>query len=63
MERSQGKLNLTTVAKVARESGVSAGALRKALKEASVQPIEVKAGCSYYDTVKTGDVVRKLKKA
>ncbi len=63
MEKSQGKLNLTTVAKVAKESGVSAGAIRKALKEARVQPTEVKAGCSYYDVGKIGDVVRKLKKA
>ncbi len=63
LEKSQGKLTLTTVAKVAKESGVSAGSLRKALKEARVQPVEVKAGCSYYDTAKIGDVVRKLKKA
>lgn len=63
MEKSGGKSSLTTVAKVAKETGVSAGALRKALKEAKVQPSEVKAGCSYYDSARIGDVVKKLKKA
>ncbi len=55
--------NLTTIAKISKESGVSAGAIRKALKEAKVQPDEVKAGCSYYSPMKINDVVKKLKKA
>ena len=63
MEKSRGAMNLTTVAKVSKETGVPAGAIRKALKEAKIQPDEVKAGCSYYSTTKIGDVVKKLKKA
>ncbi len=63
VEKNRGSMNLTTVAKVSKETGVSAGAIRKALKEARVQPDEVKAGCSYYSPTKINDVVKKLKKA
>ncbi len=62
VEKNRGSMNLTTVAKVSKESGISAGAIRNALKEAKVKPDEVKAGCSYYDTAKIGEVVKKLKK-
>ncbi len=55
--------NLTTVAKVSKETGVSAGVIRRALKEAKLQPDEIKAGCSYYSPTKIHDVVKKLQKA
>ena len=64
MEKSRGNLeNLTTVAKVSKETGVPAGAIRKALKEAKVEPDEVKAGCSYYDKGRIIHIIKKLKKA
>ncbi len=59
----KGGLDLTTIAKVSKETGVSAGALRRALKDANVQPDEVKAGCSYYSPARINGIVKKLKKA
>ena len=59
----RGGIDLTTIAKVSKETGVNAGALRKALKEARVQPEEVRAGCSYYSPARINDIVKKLKKA
>ena len=55
--------DLTTVAKVSRETGVSAGMIRKALKDANVKPDLIKAGCSYYSRGRVDSIVRKLKKA
>ncbi len=63
MEKMQKSEDLTTVAKVSKETGVSAGMIRKALKEANVKPDLVKAGCSYYSRGRMDGVVRKLKKA
>ncbi len=63
MMEKKGGADLTTIAKVSKETGVSAGALRKALKDARVQPDEVKAGCSYYSPARINDIVKKLKKA
>ncbi len=63
MERMRkGEEDLTTVAKVSKETGVSAGVIRKALKDASVKPDMVKAGCSYYSRARVDSIVRKLKK-
>ena len=55
--------DLTTVAKLSKEMGVSAGMIRKALKDANVKPEMVKAGCSYYSKGRVDSIVRKLKKA
>ncbi|HEY4822746.1 MAG TPA: hypothetical protein VIH83_03560 [Candidatus Bathyarchaeia archaeon] len=53
--------DLTTVAKVSKETGISAGTIRKALKDANVKPDLVKAGCSYYSKGRVDSIVRKLK--
>ncbi len=55
--------NLLTVAKAAKEYNVSAGELRKALKDANVKPDLVKAGCAYYAKPGINSIVQKLKKA
>ena len=55
--------NLTTLAKVSKETGISVGIIRKALKDADVKPDLVKAGCSYYSRARVDGIVRKLKKA
>jgi len=39
---------LLTAAKVAEKLGVSAGQVRKLIKEAGIKPDLVKSGCSYY---------------
>lgn len=54
--------DMTTVAKVSKETGVSAGMIRNALKEANIKPDLVKAGCSYYSRTKVDSIVKKLKK-
>lgn len=59
----KSEADLTTVAKVSKETGISAGMIRKALKDGNVKPDLVKAGCSYYSRGKVDSVVRKLKKA
>lgn len=58
-----GEEDLTTVAKVSKEIGISAGMIRKALKDANVKPDLVKAGCSYYSRTRVESIVKKLKKA
>ncbi len=63
LEKMRGsEANLTTVAKISKESGFSAGVIRKAVKEARLEPALVKAGCSYYDKAKLDTVVKKIKK-
>ena len=61
MEKIQKNEDLTTVAKVSKETGVSAGMIRKALKDANVKPDLVKAGCSYYSKARVDIIVRKLR--
>ncbi len=63
MEKMQKSEDLTTVAKVSKEAGVSAVIIRRALKDANVKPDLVKAGCSYYSKGRMDGIVRKLKKA
>ena len=62
-QMSKSGEDLTTVAKVSKETGISAGMIRKALKDAKVKPDLVKAGCSYYSRGRVDSIVRKLKKA
>lgn len=58
-----GEEDLTTVAKVSKEIGISAGMIRRALKDAKIKPELVKAGCSYYSRTRVESIVKKLKKA
>jgi len=58
----KSEADLTTVAKLSKETGISAGMIRKALKDANVKPDLVKPGCSYYSKGRLDNVVRKLKK-
>ncbi len=62
MEKMQKGEDLTTIAKASKETGVSAGIIRKALKDANVKPDLVKAGCSYYSRERVDGILRKLKK-
>jgi hypothetical protein len=55
--------DLTTIAKASKETGISAGILRKAFKDGRVEPELVKAGCSYYSKTTMDSIVKKLKKA
>ncbi len=63
MEKMKGEQDLTTIAKASKETGISAGVIRKAFKEGGVKPDLVKAGCSYYSKTTVDSVVKKLKKA
>ncbi len=62
MEKMRSEQNLTTIAKASKETGISAGMIRKALKEGGVKPDLVKAGCSYYSKATVEGIVKKLKK-
>jgi len=62
-QMSKSGEDLTTVAKVSKETGISAGMIRKALKDANVKPDLVKASCSYYSRGRVDSIVKKLKKA
>jgi hypothetical protein len=63
LEKMKADQNLTTIAKASKETGISAGVLRKAFKEGGVKPELVKAGCSYYSKTTMDSIVKKLKKA
>ena len=63
MEKMKGELDLTTIAKASKETGISAGMIRKAFKDGGVKPDLVKAGCSYYSKTTVDSIVKKLKKA
>jgi hypothetical protein len=55
--------DLTTITKASKETGISAGIMRKAFKEGRVKAELVKAGCSYYSQATVDSIVKKLKKA
>ncbi|HYY91083.1 MAG TPA: hypothetical protein VE955_03770 [Candidatus Dormibacteraeota bacterium] len=63
MEKMKTMQDLTTIAKASKETGISAGIIRKAFKEGGVKPELVKAGCSYYSQATVDGIVKKLKKA
>lgn len=63
MEKVKMEQALLTIAKVSKETGISAGMIRKAFKEGGVKPELVKAGCSYYSKSTVDSIVKKLKKA
>ena len=63
MEKMKSEQDLTTIAKAAKETGFSAGMIRKAFKDGGVKPELVKAGCSYYSKTTIDSIVKKLKKA
>ena len=63
MEKMKLDQDLMTIAKVSKETGLSAGIIRKAFKDGRVKPDLVKAGCSYYSKTIVDSVVKKLKKA
>jgi hypothetical protein len=63
LEKMKSEQDLTTIAKVSKETGISAGMIRKAFKEGGVKPDLVKAGCSYYSKTTVDSIVKKLKKA
>jgi hypothetical protein len=50
---------LLTAGKLAEKLGVSAGKVKKALQELSIQPDLVKGGCNYYSSA----VAKKIEKA
>ena len=52
-----------TIAKASKETGISAGMIRKAFKEGGLKPDLFKAGCSYYSKTTVDSIVKKLKKA
>ena len=58
----KGEQGLTTIAKVSKETGISAGMIRKSLKDGGVKPDLVKAGCSYYSRATVDGIVKKFKK-
>jgi hypothetical protein len=59
----KAKEDLMTVAKASKDTGISAGLIRKALKEGGVKPDLVEAGCSYYAKTTVDTIVKKLSKA
>jgi hypothetical protein len=63
LEKMKPEQDLMTIAKASKESGISAGLIRKAFKEGGVKPELVKAGCSYYSKTTMDSIVKKLKKA
>ncbi|HEX9429406.1 MAG TPA: hypothetical protein VF944_03440 [Candidatus Bathyarchaeia archaeon] len=63
LDKMKSEQDLTTIAKASKETGISAGMMRKALKEGGVKPDLVKAGCSYYSKTTVDSIVKKLKKA
>jgi hypothetical protein len=63
LDKMKSEEDLTTIAKASKETGVSAGLIRKAFKEGGVKPDLVKAGCSYYSRTTVDGIVKKLKKA
>jgi len=63
LEKIKSEQDLTTIAKASKETGISAGTIRKALKDGGVKPDLVKAGCSYYSKTTVDSIVKKLKKA
>jgi hypothetical protein len=63
LEKMKAERDLTTIAKASKETGISAGILRKAFKDGGVKPELVKAGCSYYSKTTMDSIVKKLKKA
>lgn len=63
MDKMKSDLDLTTLAKASKDTGISPGILRKAFKEGGVKPDLVKAGCSYYSKTTVDSIVKKLKKA
>jgi hypothetical protein len=63
LDKMKGEQDLTTIAKASKETGISAGVIRKAFKEGGVKPDLVKAGCSYYSKTTVDSIVKKLKKA
>lgn len=62
MEKMKTDQDLMTIAKVSKETGLSAGILRKAFKDGGLKPDLVKAGCSYYSKSSVDSIVKKLKK-
>lgn len=56
-EQTSGQM--LTASKMAEKLGVSAGQLRKAIKEAGIKPDLVKSGCSYYSQ-ETANKVKQL---
>lgn len=63
MEKMKPEQDLMTIAKASKEIGISAGMIRKALKDGRVKPDLVKAGCSYYSKSTVDSILKKLKKA
>ena len=52
--------DLLTVAKLADAWGVPKAKLAKRIKEASIEPDRVKAGCSYFDAARLEEFKAKL---
>ena len=50
--------SMLTAGKISKELEVSAGVVKKAIKELELQPDTVKGGCSYY----AAETVEKIKK-
>ncbi len=63
MEKMKSEQDLMTIAKASKETGISAGMIRKAFKEGGLKPDLFKAGCSYYSETTVDSIVKKLKKA
>jgi predicted site-specific integrase-resolvase len=63
LDKIKSGQNLMTIAKASKETGISAGVIRKAFKEGGVKPDLVEAGCSYYSKTTVDSIVKKLKKA